>query len=364
MKPRHLLLATLPFVAWSASALAQVVPPSNYDCSSLANAFFYPGPNRTTACAASQRTAQSLHVVNDAVAAALRRRFAPAVVSPAGLTVDPAEALQRLSASEISIVPTADLPVAAVSPKWNVWLDDHYSWVNASAELSDLDGPLNNLTLGADYKLSDRVILGVMALREDSHQKASGFPTSRVETGGWGGGAYFGWSVTDNWLVSANGAYYTLDSSSNGLSYDNARLQGAAALSGNYYSGTWRYSPSLTIAWSREKQNETSGVWADQTFYTGALSPAFQLGNTVALSDRVTLEPWAGVQFDWNFLDKTRTAGTGTVRSDPDTDLRLQAGLNFAFSGRAQLALTGEMSGLIMNDSNTYMGGAQFAFQF
>lgn len=359
MTPRY-LIAAVPLLLWTAPALAQQAP--DYDCSYLAAVSFDADNNHITACAASQRTAQSLHVVNDAVAQALRRRFAPVSVSPAGLTVDAAEALDRLSPSAISIVPTADLAAAApVAPRWNVWLDGRTSRIDGGAELSDLDGPLTNLVLGADYKISDAVILGMMALREVSHQESMG---TRVETDGWGAGVYGAWSINQTWMLSANGAWYDFDNEGNGIFYDNSRVQTAAALNGNYYSGTWRFTPSLSVAWSREKQKETSGGWPDQTFYTGALSPSLQIGNTVALSDRVTVEPWAGAQLDWNFLDKTREEGLGTVRSDPDTDLRLQAGLNFSFTGRAQLALIGEMSGLIMDDSDAWMGGAQFAVQF
>jgi hypothetical protein len=38
--------------------------------------------------------------------------------------------------------------------------------------------------------------------------------------------------------------------------------------------------------------------------------------------------------------------------------------LNFAFGANAQLALTGEVSGLLVKDSDTYTAGANFAFQF
>lgn len=364
MTPRNLVLAAGCLLVWTLPAQAQVNNPG-YTCSYLAEVSFDADSNHITACAASARIGQSMHAVNDAVALALRRRFAPDQIAPAGLTLDPAEALARLAPSAITIVPTADLPSAVASaPRWNVWLDGRYSWVDGDADLSDLEGPLANFTLGADYKVSDSVILGIMALRETSRQEAPGSSWSRVETDGWGGGVYGAWSINQTWMLSGNAAWMDLDSQFGGNDYDNTRVQTAAALTGNFYSGTWRFTPSLNFAWSREKQEETTGGWPDQTFYTAALSPALQIGNTVAISDKVTVEPWAGAQLDWNFLDKTREEGSGTLRSDADTDLRLQAGLNFSFAGRAQLALMGEVSGLIMDDSDTYMGGAQFAFQF
>ncbi len=61
------------------------------------------------------------------------------------------------------------------------------------------------------------------------------------------------------------------------------------------------------------------------------------------------------------FLEDVRTF---QILDDPYADLRLQGGLNFAFGANAQLALIGEISGLLVKDTETYTAGANFAFQF
>jgi hypothetical protein len=155
-----------------------------------------------------------------------------------------------------------------------------------------------------------------------------------------------------------------LDTEVNGAtSFDSQRVQASSALTGYWYSGTWRYSPSLTVAWTKEWQDESGALHA-QTIETGIISPGFQVGNSISIGGASTVEPWLGAQLDWVGINKVVDDVTGTLLDDPYTDLRLQTGLNFAFGANAQLALTGEISGLLVKDSDTYTAGANFAFQF
>ena len=89
-----------------------------------------------------------------------------------------------------------------------------------------------------------------------------------------------------------------------------------------------------------------------------------QIGDTIAIKDATTVEPWIGAEVDWEARNRVVDKGLGTILNDPNTDLRLQTGLNFAFGANAQLALTAEISGLLLKDSDTYTAGANFAFQF
>ena len=66
---------------------------------------------------------------------------------------------------------------------------------------------------------------------------------------------------------------------------------------------------------------------------------------------------------DWNFVNSIKQAGLPTD-DDPSLDLRLQAGLNFTLGPRAQFSLTGETSGLLLDDIDTYSGEANLAIQF
>ena len=119
-----------------------------------------------------------------------------------------------------------------------------------------------------------------------------------------------------------------------------------------------------SLAWSKEWLEETAALTNDQTVEVAILSPSLQIGNTLALSGTTTMEPWAGVALDWTFLNKSKDAVFGTIVDDPSTDLRLQAGLNFGFGNNMQLALTGEASGLLLDETDTYTGEVNLAVQF
>ena len=330
---------------------------------------FEPDATDITACAKSLLNHQSLINTSNSIAGIVGDRFdtGPNQTEPAGLELENAtDILERLTGNgHITIAPTADIVAPAVSPMWNFWVDGKYSWLDDTSAFSNLDGSLVNLIVGADYKFTDRLVIGLMGTYETSDLEGSGLFPPTQDTDGWGGGAYMGLSLTDNLVFSATVLGTELDTDVNGgaADFDSTRIQTSSALTGYFYSGTWRYSPSITVAWSKEWQDATGGL-AAQTIETGMISPGLQLGNTLSLGGATTVEPWLGAQFDWVPLNKVVDDVAGTILDDDYTDLRLQTGINFAFGARAQLALTGEISGLLYKDSDTYTAGANFAFQF
>jgi Autotransporter beta-domain len=321
-----------------------------------------------TGCRKPQLNYQSLINTSTSIQNVIVKRLTtgPGIAEPAGLALsDPREIAERLASyGPIAITPTADLAAPAAGTPWNIWVDGKYSWQNDTSALSDLDGSLVNLLVGADYKVSGNLVLGIIGSYETSDLEGSGaFPPTQ-DTDGWGGGAYLGWSIADNLVFSANVLGTSLDTDVNGFqSFDSVRWQTSEALTYTHYSGTWRLAPSLTFAWSKEWQD--GGAFAnDQTIETIILTPAVQVGNSFSIGGASTVEPYLGAALDWSLRNKTVDEVIGTVFSDPNVDLRLQAGLNFAFGANAQLSLNGEVSGILLDDSTTYTGGANFAFQF
>ena len=290
--------------------------------------------------------------------------FGPSTVEPtglSGLTADQANA--RLESSGFVIAPTADTAAAAaLSPRWNGWVDGRYLDTDYSNAAGDLDGPTLTGMAGLDYKLNSKVSLGILVSAEKSDLASA---VSDLSSSTYGIGPYLGIVLTDNIVFSANLLASHMNSSQMGglLDFDTDRLQSSAALNGYWYKGTWRFTPGLTLAWSKDWESENNGFLNDRTIETGVLTPSFQLGNTLRLSDTTTVEPWAGAALDWTFLSDVHTAGFGTV-SDASTDLRLQAGLNFGFGSNAQLAITGEASGLLNKDLDSYSVEANLAIQF
>ena len=358
--------AVIPFLCFAGN-FGLVAQAADLDCSALAGGY-EPDATEITGCAKSLLNRQSLINTTASINKVILERFdiGPFQTEPAGLELANARDIaERLSGGgSMLIAPTADVAAPAANPLWNVWADGKYSWLDDDTAFSGLDGSLVNAVVGADYKISNRLILGVMGTYETSDLKGEGFLPPTQDTDGWGGGAYLGLTLTDNLVLSATLLGTELDTEVNGAtSFDSARVQASSALTGYWYSGTWRYSPSLTVAWTKEWQDASGGLNA-QSIETGIVSPGFQVGNSISIGGASTVEPWLGAQLDWVGINKVVDDVTGTVLDDPYTDLRLQTGLNFAFGANAQLALTGEISGLLLKDSGTYTAGANFAFQF
>jgi outer membrane autotransporter protein len=295
-------------------------------------------------------------------------------VVPAGLAYDSEAAARNVlaGAGTFRVIPAAETSAAAPVRKWNVWGDAKLSWIDPGDIISPTDGELQNATAGIDYRLSDRVVVGLIASYEHTDLETTGFVLASTQSRGFGGGAYVGATLTDNIVFSGMLTGASLDTDSNFLGaladIDSGRLQASAGLTGYWYSGTTRFSPSVTLAWSKEWQQDFVDSLLffspDQTTETAVLSIGGQLGHTFALGGGTSMEPWIGTQWDWTFVNEVKTDGFAAYDLGDSYDLRVQAGLILNLAANAQLSLTGEVSGLIMPDNDIYSGQANLAVQF
>jgi hypothetical protein len=370
-----LLLCGLAF----APALAQESDPGNdHDCDDVpsergeqGNDEFRDGYN----CAQLTRNAQSLHTVSQAIRNVVARRLLGAPegeAEPAGMMHSLPQA--RLEDGDLVVSPTADIAVVPETPvrRWNSWVDGKYSWAEAGPSDARTDGPLVNLTAGIDYKITDRFVVGVTGLFEDSDLETGGLFPTVTETQAWGAGVYFGLTIGSRWvlngLVTASDVDTELDFVGILADIDSDRIQASGGLTGYYYFGSTRWSPSVTVAWSKEWQDDYVDSLAfdnpSQWIETGTVTWGQVLGHSFNTAGGMTLEPWIGAQLDWTFVNTLKIDEVGTFPSADSLDLRVLAGLNWTIAENVQLALSGEVSGLIAQDSDIYAGQANLAIQF
>lgn len=339
-----------------------------------------PGPNLSVtipvdSCLKSVIDYHALLSVSDAVRRVVTGRLADegsADPEPAGLALTtPQDIAARLSgAGPIAIEPVADVPAApAAQRSWNAWIDGKYSWIDGKSGIDHAKGPLTNVMAGIDYRLSSSVVFGIMGTYEDSRLETDGLLPLSQKTEGYGGGAYVGVTVTPNIIFSGMATYAAIDTDlgrSRDADSDSDRVQVSGAFTGYWYSGTTRFSPSVTLAWSKEWQDEYSDeLTPEQRFETGVLSSGAVVGHTFALSDTATVEPWIGAFLDYTFINDADTEGPlDTGSFGEQQDIRLQAGLNLNLASNVQLVLTGETSGLLLDETDTYAGEANLAIQF
>jgi outer membrane autotransporter protein len=332
-----------------------------------------PSNSDVTGCLKPVINYHSLIAVSDAVRRVVAGQLAGGIAEPepAGLVLErPEDVAARLAGDgPITVEPTADVPAApAEQRRWNSWIDGKYSWIEGKSGLDDSEGPLTNAMIGVDYRLSSSVVLGLLGTYETSRLETGGILPIRQKTEGFGGGAYVGVTLTPHIVFSGLATYAAIDTdldlASTG-STDSDRVQLSGAFTGYWYFGTTRLSPSVTLAWSKEWQDEYSdGFNPAQKFETGVLTGGSVLGHTFALTGATSVEPWLGAFIDYTFLNETDTDGLDTRSFDEQADLRLQLGLNVNLAANVQLILTGETSGLIIDESDTYAGEANLAIQF
>ena len=330
--------------------------------------------SEVTECLKPVINARSLIAVSDAVQKVIAGRLlaqGDEEPEPAGLLLDkPEDVAARLAGNgRITVEPTADVTAAPAQQRlWNAWIDGKYTWIEGKSGLDDSDGPLINGMFGIDYRLSTSVAVGLLGTYETSRLETGGLLPIRQNTEGFGGGAYIGVTLTPNIVFSGLATYAAIDTdldlASNGET-DSDRVQVSGGFTGYWYSGTTRFSPSVTLAWSKEWQDEYSdGFNPAQKFETGLLTGGTVLGHTFALGNATSIEPWAGAFIDYTFLNETDTDGLGTKSVDEQADLRVQAGLTLNLAANMQLTLTGETAGLIVDETDSYAGEANLAVQF
>ena len=296
---------------------------------------------------------------------------------PAGLALDEKAARERLKGDrEIAVIPTADVTEAPAVRKWNTWIDGKATFIETEDLFGNTDGVLFNGLAGADYKLADNFVIGLMGTFEASDLDTNSAAPQTTRTNGWGGGVYAGLSVGENIVLSATvaGAAVNTDVSNAGASadIDSQRLQISGGATGYFFFGDTRWSPILNVAYSKEWQDayvDTAGAAAgDQTFEAGILSLGGQIGHTFRGEGAMSVEPWVGAQLDYTFLDRVTETGKADINADGARDIRLQAGFNVSFAENVQLGILGEASGLVISPSEgfnrTYAIDAILSWQF
>ena len=260
--------------------------------------------------------------------------------------------------------PVADAPASASAAKWNTWVDGKYTYDDANQIAFNQDGSLWNGLGGIDYKVTPHFTVGLMGSGEAADLKG---PISSLKSNGAGIGPYIGYTLGDHVVLSSSLLGSTIGTRQtdtlNSFHFSSNRVQASAGATGYWYLGGWRVTPGLNFSWSKEWLRENNNLLPDHYVEVAMLTPSFQLGRTVKLSDTATVEPWAGVAYDNSFVNAVKFKGMA-VMDEPTQDARVQAGLNFGFGQHTQLSFTGEIGGLINSSVRTYAGEANLAIQF
>jgi outer membrane autotransporter protein len=272
-----------------------------------------------------------------------------AAVEPAGLGAMPRKA-----------------PVMAPAPYQgiDVWVEGHMSEFRSNLGTLDNRGHFNVVYLGADYVFMQSVLIGAL-VQYDWTKESSAAANSAVDGQGWMAGPYATVRLTPNLYFDARGAWGTSHNSVNpfGLYQDRFatdRWIAQASLTGNWWMGNFRVTPSAGVTYAAEQQRsytDSLGVLIpDQTVKLGRLMFGPEFAYRIMGANGVTYEPLLAVKGIWDFVKPDTTTVAGYLVSNDSVRALAQAGILARAANGYAVRIVGQYDGIGSNNFRNYGG--------
>ncbi len=281
--------------------------------------------------------------------------------APSAQTDDPAA--QALAGDSVSLA-TNDPAM-----NWNAWFDSSFVYSDRSHPVSGYDGPMFVASLGVDRAIGDASVIGILVNTEHVDFDTR-FGPGTLKSHGYGVGVYAGSAITKNIVADAMLIWSQADNDVTEFgasgSFDSQRLQAAANLTGYWFRDAWRYSPTVGLAWSRDDQDSYFNGFVttpSRTLDSAVAIAGIQVGHTRFLDDVRTIEPWIGVNAEWEFYTSGLSGGVGGAKLDP-FDIRLLGGLNAQMSQSVSASIKADIAGIARSDYFAGTFGGQVAVRF
>lgn len=297
-------------------------------------------------------------------------RLAPGGGTPAGGASQYAPATESFDpAAQALEAESTSLATNDPAMNWSAWFDSSFVYTDRNHPASGYDGPMYTASLGIDRAIGEASVIGILVNTEHVDFDTS-FGPGTLKSHGYGIGIYAGSAITQNIVADAMLIVSQAENDSTEFgfsgSFDSHRLQAAANLTGYWYRDAWRYSPTVGLAWSRDNQDSYFNGFVttpSRTLDSAVAIAGFQLGHTNFIDDVRTIEPWIGVNAEWEFHTSGLSTGVGGAELDP-FDIRLQGGLNAQMSQSVSASVKADIAGLARSDYFVGTFGGQVAVRF
>ena len=289
--------------------------------------------NLVTQQTASAASAQVAGLVGTAVSNVV----APAPVAP-GAPAPGAPTTTSYKGNSTMYFSSRETGVAAGNaPKAGVWVQGGYTFVEGDDTGGEFDGDVINFLVGIDYKVRDKMVLGV-ALGYEDLDIDTDFNNGTFEGEGYGITPYFGMALTPQWSIQVLGGWTTIDydtTRNNGAvtsSFDADRIFGSASIVGNFkVTNKVVVAPKVSILHLAEEQDGTTdsagGVSTGEHIDLGRVSGG---GTLTYLAGKVT--PFVRLLAEYDYAKEDAVnLGNGNFSSDDDFGLNATVGLGMNF---------------------------------
>ncbi len=240
---------------------------------------------------------------------------------------------------------------------FDIWVEGRFTEYRDSSRGQDIGGHFGLVSIGADYVVNSRLLIGTM-VQFDSMRQTSKAARSDVGGNGWMIGPYATLRLSQYVYLQGRAAW---GKSSNEVSpfmtytdkFDSTRGLVSGALVGRWTHGAWTFMPSATVSYMRD----TAEGFVD-TFGAAIPSVKSELGQAKAgpeisyrlpWSSSVMLEPRIGAQVIWGFAGGTTADGItidGETAAITGVRGRAEIGIGAVTSSGLRLDLSGAYDGI------------------
>lgn len=244
--------------------------------------------------------------------------------------------------------------ITVARSRFDGWVEGNLGY--ASNSENNTSDAFSNLAIGADYRLNERWLVGLMG--NYSTIDSQTFESQPDISGqGWMAGPYAGYKINQQMFLSLKALhgvgethYFATPGSplmADGL--ETTRWLLDATLTGNWKAGNWTVTPSAQVIHFAERGSQTlhgeaSGA-VDARADTGRFLFGPQISYEFAPSKTTRITPRAAVRGLWEMEEVTIDDDTVADLSNQGLSTRLEAGIAVT-SPKAKLDFSGSLEGL------------------
>jgi hypothetical protein len=251
---------------------------------------------------------------------------------------------------------------------FDVWIDGQYASFRDDRTSADLDGHFRLVSIGSDYVLNRRFLVGGM-VQFDTMRQRSLAQASLVSGHGWMAGPYATLRLADKLFWQGRAAW---GRSTNDVSpfdtytehFGSTRWLLSSTLAGRLDVQRWLVRPAVSVVYVEDvarSYTDTFGVVIPQVRSgLGQAKVGPQVDRRYQISRRLALEPRAGLQLITTFGETTAAGGLGQIdganAGPTGTRGRSEIGVNLITVSGLGIDLSGSYDGIGAGDYSALSG--------
>lgn len=263
-----------------------------------------------------------------------------------------------------------DNAILTTRPGLNIWAEGHVTRYDDSTAGINREGDFKILYLGADYALSENIVIGGLVQVDRTYEELVDMVdlSGEVEGDGWLIGPYVGIRLTPGLLFDARFAWgqsdnrIALDDDALGFrtgEFDTERWLATARLTGNWSYGGLLVTPSAELAYGMEDQDAYKNSLGQDVraneISIGRLTFGPEISYTATTEDGSTIRPHVSIEGIWNF-DTKEFVADGSVKETEDFRAKIEGGIIFQQKNGYSIRAAGHYDGIGDDDLESYGG--------